>query len=252
MVRNVKLRSFFNKSAKPFSSKSKLFIPKSTWTPSASLLNNDVINTINEIENNTVELIKNASKITRHNEIFIKLKDKPNLSVSEFDSLNKLRKNKDIIIKSADKGGATVIMDIENYIFEAHRQLNDCNYYKVLDNPIFTNNIPGIKAILQKMKNALETIKDQIVTLERVASALAKRVTIVGVSVGLSLDEAIRGRVAKLNQHLSRGSWDFIPPLPVEDVGVRAKDSYKIHFDQATLDRVAMNIRNHILNPPLN
>jgi len=100
--------------------------------------------------------------------------------------------------------------------------------------------------------DALETIKDQIVTLERVASALAKRVTIVGVSVGLSLDEAIRGRVAKLNQHLSRGSWDFIPPLPVEDVGVRAKDSYKIHFDQATLDRVAMSIRNHILNPPLN
>src|SRR5215467_13841949 len=91
--------------------------------------------------------------ITRNNEIFLKLRDKPNLSGSEFDSLNKLRKNKDIIIKSADKGGATVIMDLDNYIFEAHRQLNDSNYYKVLDNPIFTNNIPGIQAILQKMKN---------------------------------------------------------------------------------------------------
>jgi len=99
----------------------------------------------------------------------------------------------------------------------------------------------------------LETVKEQIVTLEQVASALAKRVTIVGISVGLSLDEAIRRRVAKLNQHLSQGSWDFIPPLPVEDVRVKAKDGYKIHFDQATLDRVATSIRNRILNsPPLN
>ena len=100
--------------------------------------------------------------------------------------------------------------------------------------------------------DALETIKDQIVTLERVASALAKKVTIVGISVGLSLDEAIRARVAKLNQHLSRGSWDCIPPLPVEDVGVRARDSHRIHFDEATLDKVAMSIKSHILNQPLN
>jgi hypothetical protein len=91
--------------------------------------------------------------MTRNNEIFIKLKDKNNLAVNELDSLKKLRSNKNIIIKSADKGGATVIMDIENYIFEANRQLNDSNYYKILDKPIYTDNIPGIKAVLQKMKN---------------------------------------------------------------------------------------------------
>ena len=44
-------------------------------------------------------------------------------------------------------------MDLDNNIFEANRQFNDSNYYRILDNPIYNDNIPGIKAILQKMKN---------------------------------------------------------------------------------------------------
>lgn len=152
LIRNVKLRSFFNKCTKLFNAKEKLFQDKSTWTPSTSLLNNEVVNSINEIENNTVNLIRGANKITRNNEIYIKLKDKPNLSVNELASLNKLRSNKNIIIKSADKGGATVIMDLDNYILEADRQLNDSNYYRILDEPIYMNNIPGIRAVLEKMK----------------------------------------------------------------------------------------------------
>ena len=153
LIRNVKLRSYFNKCTKPFNAKGKLFQYKSTWMPNVSLLNNEVINTINEIENSTLTSIRKAKKMTRNNEIFIKLKDINNLPGNELDSLKKLRSNKNIIIKSADKGGATVIMDLENYIFEANRQLDDCNYYKVLDRPVYTDNIPGIKAILQKMKN---------------------------------------------------------------------------------------------------
>ena len=152
LIRKIKLRSFFNKCTKPFNAKEKLFQHKSTWTPNASLLNNEAINTINEIENNTINLIREANKITRNNEIYIKLKDKPNLSVNELASLNKLRSNKDIIIKSADKGGATVIMDLENYIFEANRQLNDSNYYRILDEPIYMNNIPGIRTILENVR----------------------------------------------------------------------------------------------------
>lgn len=152
LVRNVKLRSFFTNSTKPINAKEKVFQYKSTWTPNTSLLSNEAINAISEIENNTVNLIREANKITRNNEVYIKLKDKPNLSLNELASLNKLRSNKNIIIKSADKGGATVIMDLENYIFEANRQLNDSNYYRILDEPIYTNNIPGIKAILEKAK----------------------------------------------------------------------------------------------------
>lgn len=152
LIRNIKLRSFFKKSTKPFNAKEKLFQYKSTWTPNTSLLNNEVINTINEIENNTVNFIREANKLTRNNEIYIKLKDRSNLPANELSSLNKLRNNKNIIVKSADKGGATVIMDLDNYIFEANRQLNDSNYYRVLDEPIYKNNIPGIKAILEKLR----------------------------------------------------------------------------------------------------
>ena len=106
LIRNVKLRSFFNNRTKPFSSKEKLFQYKSTWAPTVSLLNNEVINTINEIENNTLTLIRKANKITRNDEIYLKLNDKNNLSIDELDSLKKLRKNNNIIIKSADKGGS--------------------------------------------------------------------------------------------------------------------------------------------------
>ena len=38
----------------------------------------------------------------------------------------------DIIITNTDKGGAIVIMDIDKYISEAQRQLNDKNNYKKL------------------------------------------------------------------------------------------------------------------------
>ena len=39
----------------------------------------------------------------------------------------------DIIICKADKGGATVIMDVIDYIHEGNRQLDDNNYHLKLD-----------------------------------------------------------------------------------------------------------------------
>ena len=59
-----------------------------------------------------------------------------NMSAMERRALNKLRKNLIIVIKPADKGSATVILSIENYIREAHRQLNNPKYYKKLDKAI--------------------------------------------------------------------------------------------------------------------
>ena len=43
-------------------------------------------------------------------------------------------------------------MDIQNYIFEAERQLNDTNYYRILDSPIFLDNKPRIVDILSQMQ----------------------------------------------------------------------------------------------------
>ena len=54
-----------------------------------------------------------------------KTKTSQNLIKGERKALEDLRKRDDIIITNVDKGGAVVILDVENYIKEAHRQLND-------------------------------------------------------------------------------------------------------------------------------
>ena len=67
-------------------------------------------------------------------------KIRPNLSKDEKVALKDLSKRDDIIITNADKGGAVVIMDVNDYIREAKRQLNDTRNYKVLaKDPTTTN-----------------------------------------------------------------------------------------------------------------
>ena len=56
-----------------------------------------------------------------------------NLTKSELEALLNLQKRNDIIITKADKGGAVIILDIQDYIDEANRQLNDNNNYEQLD-----------------------------------------------------------------------------------------------------------------------
>ena len=56
-----------------------------------------------------------------------------NLTKREKAALERLRANPDIIIKPADKGGATVILNKEDYITEAMRQLTNEEYYSKLD-----------------------------------------------------------------------------------------------------------------------
>ena len=55
-----------------------------------------------------------------------------NLSVHERNALKELMARTDIIITKADKGGAVVIMDVNKYVEECNRQLNNKEYYKEL------------------------------------------------------------------------------------------------------------------------
>ena len=52
-----------------------------------------------------------------------------NISAMERRVLNKLRKTRKCVIKPADKESATVILSMENYIREVHRQLNYTNLF---------------------------------------------------------------------------------------------------------------------------
>ena len=47
--------------------------------------------------------------------------------------MNRLKNNTDIVIKPADEGGATVIMDADDYVKEAMRQLSNQEYYVKID-----------------------------------------------------------------------------------------------------------------------
>ena len=55
-----------------------------------------------------------------------------NLSRMERRALSDLQKREDIIITKADKGGATVIIDVEDYITEANSQLENTEFYQKL------------------------------------------------------------------------------------------------------------------------
>lgn len=151
LIRNIKLKYHFRNVKNKFNPNKKTFRNKSTWTPSFSSLSSNVRKTIGTIHKQTLKCTLN-NRITRNNITKIKLNRKPNLSPQELNSIDKLKNNQEIIIKSADKGGATVIMDKENYVFEINRQLNDNKYYKKINEPIYLDNAVVISQILNKLK----------------------------------------------------------------------------------------------------
>ena len=55
---------------------------------------------------------------------------KSNLTKNETDTPQQLNQRAGIIITKADKGGALVIIDVDGYIREANRQLNNTDFYK--------------------------------------------------------------------------------------------------------------------------
>ena len=56
-----------------------------------------------------------------------------NLNKMERRALSDLQKREDIIITKTDKGGATVIIDVEDYIREANSQLENTEFYEKLN-----------------------------------------------------------------------------------------------------------------------
>jgi len=113
------------------------FIPKSTWKPPK-----------NRISIETLEFITSTrEKITR----IPFLKNKSNLTKTERQAIRELKDNRDIIIKPADKGSNIVILDRQQYLLEAHRQLDNTEHYQQLDGPIYLETRQTIANILDKL-----------------------------------------------------------------------------------------------------
>ena len=88
-----------------------------------------------------------------------------NLKKSELQALDELQTRDDIVITRADKGGAVVIMDVDDYVAEGNRQLSDKNFYKKLNHdptPIYA----------ERINNTIEQFKDEGLISETVAEGL--------------------------------------------------------------------------------
>lgn len=114
------------------------FTPTSYWVPPLHKLPPEII-----------FLLKQDLK--QFNTHFRSRQEKPNLSQAEQQALRELATNKHIVIKPADKGSAVVILDREQYIFEANRQLVDRTYYKRLQQPIYLQTVPKVYEIVEDL-----------------------------------------------------------------------------------------------------
>ena len=86
-----------------------------------------------------------------------KLKTKySNLTIQERKGMQELQSRKGIVITDADKGGDVVILDVEDYVKEAERQLNNKeNYRKINYDPTTVNNETIHKVISRFQKENL-------------------------------------------------------------------------------------------------
>ena len=94
-----------------------------------------------EGENNVENILQEKKPLPRNN-----------LSKTEKAALDYFTKREDIAIIKAGKGGATVIMNVEEYISKANQQLKEDNFYKKLNeeptrkhNDIVNNIIESLK-----------------------------------------------------------------------------------------------------------
>ena len=104
-----------------------------------------------------------ASFITANNSALSDLptlkSDFHNLNPSERTALKNLVSNRQIIIKPADKGSNVVILNTNDYIHEAFRQLSDTNFYQTLDTDLTPKINTDISQTLLTMRNNKEIDK---------------------------------------------------------------------------------------------
>lgn len=181
ITRNLKLKSFFmKKDTKVGSSqdrtfgqhKKKLEHP-SGWEPPFHLLHDDVKETVEKINIETNNLLRQLPA-TPDGSIY--LRGKSNLTTEERASLKNLKNNDEIVIKKADKGSAVVVLDRQAYINEAHRQLQNKKYYKQLSEPVYPQMIDKINNVLCSLLAKRAITKKQFDYLRADSSTCRNRI----------------------------------------------------------------------------
>jgi len=185
-VRNIKLKSHFGNQKEMIMNETTIFKPETNkeWVPKnthhtvltfAQALQNDV---------NTEER---------------KYTPPDNLTKHERKALHDLGKRTDLLFVKADKGGALVIWDVEDYIAEAHRQLNDHEHYQHLAIDTTETN----KKIINK---TVERFKDKGYLKDKVAEGL--------ISPGRPVINSINCPTEKISKYVDYHLQDHVTKLP--------------------------------------
>ena len=145
--RRIKLRAHFEKrDPNRTPSESELFSCRDkSWTPR---INHHSVDTF-------ISCVTKELKLANSNPI-----PQDNLSTKERKALKDLSSRDDIIITKADKGGATVIMDVNYYVDEANRQLQDTQYYRKLNYDPTEDHANIIRNTLEEFKKNDELDED--------------------------------------------------------------------------------------------
>ena len=115
-IRKVKLKAHFKNKEQGIENDEFRISRNKTWTPKE---NHHTETFAQAFQNDLLKEEKNIKQIPHKN-----------LSEKEEDALQNLSKRDDIIITKADKGGAVVIVDVDDYIQEANRQVDNKEFYK--------------------------------------------------------------------------------------------------------------------------
>lgn len=115
------------------------FVGPSSWEPLTEYLHPDI----------QTLLKHNRELVNKHSHRRYIQRD--NLTAEHRMAIDSLKNNKDIIIKPADKGSAIVILDKQQYMQEAYRQLHNTQHYVQLPHSLQTQTRVQVQFILQDL-----------------------------------------------------------------------------------------------------
>ena len=140
--RKMKLKAHFDSNTHEKNDiERKFYATNKTWEPSN--IHHTVSTFLESFKKDAIEALDKTKASTT-----------TNLTKMEENALNNLMKRTDIIICKADKGGATVVVDVQDYIKEANKQLDDENFYMKLDSNPTSNHLELVNKAIDSLKQA--------------------------------------------------------------------------------------------------
>ena len=161
---------------------------------------------------------------------------KSHLTKNETDALQQLSQRDNIITK-ADKGGAVVIIDIDDYIREANRQLNNTDFYKKIPNDPTESNRNKVNISINEFK--LQRLLDHTTAknLQNLEARIPNLYTQPKIHIKGNPDRPV---ISSLNCHTTKIPQyvDHHLQLHVQELGSYIKDSTDFIKKVSTTDKV--------------